>query len=187
MHVSARRTVMRVGPALVAAAIVVGAGSGVAAAASGGSGIEVKKPWARTSAMAATNGAVYMVLKNTSTSDNALVGASVPSSVAAQAQIHETVMSGDSMDDSMDSTGTTMGDMGSTGTTMGDMGSTGTMQMREVDAIDVPAGAKVRLKPGGYHIMLVDLAAPLATGSKVKVTLDFEHGGSRTVKAVVKK
>ena len=177
MHVSARRTVMRVGPALVAAAIVVGAGSGVAAAASGGSGIEVKKPWARTSAMAATNGAVYMVLKNTSTSDNALVGASVPSSVAAQAQIHETVMSGDSMDDSMDSTGTTMGDMGSTGT----------MQMHEVDAIDVPAGAKVRLKPGGYHIMLIDLAAPLATGSKVKVTLDFEHGGSRTVKAVVKK
>lgn len=48
------------------------------------------------------------------------------------------------------------------------------MRMRAVAAIDLPAGKKVELKPGGYHVMLMDLKAPLAKDSTVPVTLLFK-------------
>ena len=53
--------------------------------------------------------------------------------------------------------------------------------------IAIPAKSTVKLEPGGYHIMLLDLVEPLKTGSTVKVTLEFESGKTQTVKAVVKK
>jgi copper(I)-binding protein len=48
------------------------------------------------------------------------------------------------------------------------------MRMRQVPGIDLPAGASVSLKPGGYHIMLLGLSAPLAAGQVVPITLVFE-------------
>ena len=51
------------------------------------------------------------------------------------------------------------------------------MRMREVEAIDVPAGAKVALEPGGLHIMLVGLKAPLQAGSSFPLTLRFDKAG----------
>lgn len=48
------------------------------------------------------------------------------------------------------------------------------MRMRAVPAVDLPAGKKVDLKSGGYHIMLMDLKAPLAKDSSVPVTLLFK-------------
>jgi copper(I)-binding protein len=45
------------------------------------------------------------------------------------------------------------------------------MTMRAVDAIELPAGKVVELKPGGYHVMLIDLVKPLAAGDKVPVQL----------------
>lgn len=48
------------------------------------------------------------------------------------------------------------------------------MKMRAVPALDLPAGKKVDLKPGGYHVMLMDLKAPLAKDSTVPVTLLFK-------------
>lgn len=45
------------------------------------------------------------------------------------------------------------------------------MTMRAVDAIALPAGKTVELKPGGYHVMLIDLVKPLAAGEKVPVQL----------------
>ena len=48
------------------------------------------------------------------------------------------------------------------------------MRMRPVDAIDLPAGKPVELKPGGYHVMLVDLARPLKEGDSVTLTLVVE-------------
>lgn len=45
------------------------------------------------------------------------------------------------------------------------------MTMRAVDAIELPAGKTVELKPGGYHVMLIDLVKPLAAGEKVPVQL----------------
>ena len=48
------------------------------------------------------------------------------------------------------------------------------MKMRAVPALDLPAGTAVELKPGGYHIMLMDLKQPLLKNSKVPLTLLFK-------------
>lgn len=45
------------------------------------------------------------------------------------------------------------------------------MRMRPVAAIPLPAGKPIELKPGGLHIMLMDLKAPLAAGSTLALTL----------------
>ena len=45
------------------------------------------------------------------------------------------------------------------------------MRMRQVPKVDLPAGQTVELKPGGYHLMLMDLKQPLKAGSKVPLTL----------------
>jgi periplasmic copper chaperone A len=51
------------------------------------------------------------------------------------------------------------------------------MEMRQLDAIDLPAGKTVEFKPGGLHVMFIGLKQPLAIGSKVPVTLKFEKAG----------
>lgn len=48
------------------------------------------------------------------------------------------------------------------------------MKMRAVPALDLPAGKTVELKPGGYHIMMMDLKQTLAKGSVVPLTLVFK-------------
>jgi periplasmic copper chaperone A len=49
-----------------------------------------------------------------------------------------------------------------------------TMRMRAVAGIDVPAGKMIELKPGGYHLMLMDLKQPIKVGDAVPLTLVFE-------------
>jgi copper(I)-binding protein len=50
-----------------------------------------------------------------------------------------------------------------------------TMKMRELSGgLDLPAGQTVELKPGGYHVMMMDLKGPLAKGASVPMTLKFE-------------
>ncbi|MEO6320938.1 MAG: DUF1775 domain-containing protein [Polaromonas sp.] len=49
------------------------------------------------------------------------------------------------------------------------------MKMRAVPALDLPAGQPVQLKPGGYHVMLMDLKQPLPKGSTVPLTLLFKN------------
>ena len=49
-----------------------------------------------------------------------------------------------------------------------------TMRMRAVPALDLPAGKAVELKPGGYHVMLMDLKAPLTAGASVDLNLVVE-------------
>ena len=61
------------------------------------------------------------------------------------------------------------------------------MRMRQVDAVDVPAGETVELKPGGLHIMFVDLKAPLKAGDRFPMTLKFEKAGEVTVGVKVEK
>ncbi|MCA0405455.1 MAG: copper chaperone PCu(A)C [Proteobacteria bacterium] len=54
----------------------------------------------------------------------------------------------------------------------------GIMRMRELPAgVSVPAGGRVEMKPGGYHIMFLDLRRPLKQGEKVTGTLVFENAG----------
>ena len=48
------------------------------------------------------------------------------------------------------------------------------MKMRALPSLDLPAGKAVELKPGGYHIMLMDLKQPMVKDSKVPVTLVFK-------------
>ncbi len=51
------------------------------------------------------------------------------------------------------------------------------MRMREVKAIDVPANGMVELRPGGLHLMFMDLNEQLKPGSTFKVKLKFEKAG----------
>ena len=47
----------------------------------------------------------------------------------------------------------------------------GVMKMSPVNGIELPAGQSVKLAPGGYHVMLLDLKQPLKAGDSVPVTL----------------
>jgi copper(I)-binding protein len=55
------------------------------------------------------------------------------------------------------------------------------MKMRQVDAIEIATGQTVELKPGGYHLMLMGLKAPLKVGEKFPLTLKFEKSGEVVV------
>jgi copper(I)-binding protein len=68
----------------------------------------------------------------------------VRSSIAGVAEVHEMAMEGD------------------------------VMKMRAVPSLALPAGKTVALKPGGYHVMLMDLKAPIKAGDSVPLTLVFE-------------
>ena len=48
------------------------------------------------------------------------------------------------------------------------------MKMRALPLLDLPAGQSVQLKPGGYHLMLMDLKQPLPQGSTVPLTLRLQ-------------
>jgi len=86
-----------------------------------------------------------------SNADDQLVGASVDKSVAMMTEVHEIVM--------VD----------------------GAMKMQQVSSIPVLAGTVTKLKPGGYHIMFMQLAKPLKTGESFQVTLTFATAGEVVV------
>jgi periplasmic copper chaperone A len=83
----------------------------------------------------------------TSEFDDAVIAADVDITVAAMAEMHESFVKDD--------------------------GSTG-MQM--VERIELPAGQAVEFRPGGFHIMLLGLIAPLEAGQIITVTLTLESG-----------
>jgi copper(I)-binding protein len=60
----------------------------------------------------------------------------------------------------------------------------GVMRMRPLARIELPANATVRIAPGGFHLMLVDLRQPLHPGDRLQVTLIIERGGARSRVAV---
>ncbi len=51
----------------------------------------------------------------------------------------------------------------------------GILLMVEAESIELPAGERTTLRPGGPHVMLEGLDAPLTAGSTIEVTLGFEH------------
>jgi len=59
------------------------------------------------------------------------------------------------------------------------------MKMGQVKDIAVPANGSVDLKPGGYHIMLMNIKAPLKAGETVPVKLKFAKAGEVEVKLPV--
>jgi hypothetical protein len=111
----------------------------------------VSDAWARSSPPGVTDGVVYLTIE--SAEDDQLAGALVPTDVAAAVELHETVA--------------------------GDDGASVTMQ--QVAAVDLPAGEAVAFEPGGLHVMLVDLAGPLESGSSFELTLVFASSEPKTV------
>lgn len=95
--------------------------------------------------------AAFGTLSNGGDAEDALVG--VATELTETAQIHETVANED--------------------------GTGGTM--REVAQIVIPAGGRVALEPGGYHIMLMNLTGDVAAGTTVTLTLEFRSGTTMTV------
>ncbi len=161
--------------------------------------IRISGAWARSSPAVASAGAVYFEMTNNGDADDALVAAAVDASVAKMAQLHETTAAADGSAPPM-TTGapggmtpttaghgemTTMAPAGG-GMTPTTGGHGGMMTMREVDRIPVPAGETVALKPGGYHVMLMELATPLEVGQTIEVTLTFEHQGTMVIEAEVR-
>lgn len=99
----------------------------------------------------------FMVIENTTDTAERLVSATVAADIASVVEIHETTM-----------------------------GANDTMQMRPVEGIDVPANGSVELKPGSYHVMLIDVQRTLNPGDTVTLTLTFESGKTLTVEADVR-
>jgi copper(I)-binding protein len=62
----------------------------------------------------------------------------------------------------------------------------GVMRMRPVQALDVPAKSAVELRPGGTHVMLMELKQPLQAGAMLELDLTFERSGERKVTADVR-
>lgn len=154
------------------AAAVLAAGLGLAAcggesSSSDKASVDVTGAWTRVTAPKQTNGAVYLTIS--SQDGDTLTKASVPTSIAGMAQLHET-------------TGSMGSGSGSTSTTEMDS----MKGMKEVDSIPIPAGKAVKLEPGGYHIMLMELVKPITAGEKVPVTLTFEKAGTLTFDAVAR-
>lgn len=61
----------------------------------------------------------------------------------------------------------------------------GVMQKIQGDVV-IPAGGTLELMPGGNHIMLMQMPAPLLAGEDIEVALTFDDGSSVTVTALVK-
>jgi len=53
----------------------------------------------------------------------------------------------------------------------------GVMKMQQVPAFDIPANGKFVLKPGGAHLMFVDIKRQIKKGETIPVTLKFEKAG----------
>ncbi len=59
------------------------------------------------------------------------------------------------------------------------------MKMREVKALEIPARERYELRPGGAHLMLVDIAQPLKKGERFRLRLRFERAGDLEVELEV--
>lgn len=174
---------------LVPVLIIAAAGCLAACGSSNDDSLEVTDAWTRVTAPGQDSGAVYMTIK--SPDDDKLIKASVPASVAGKTELHETVHSDSADSESMDSSGS--GSMDASGSDSMENSSSESMNsgdammgMRPVDSIDLPAGEDVVLEPGGYHIMLLELAKPIKDGETIQVTLTFENAGEKTVDATAK-
>lgn len=156
--------------AVTAASVLAGCGdddaSGdeVGAATAPAPQVAVRDAWARATVPAAPTGAVFVELE--ATTDDALVGVEVEADVAAGATVHETVV-----EPVADQHGAADQEMTS---------------MRPLDRLALPAGEVVTLESGGVHVMLTGLAAPLAAGTTIEVTLVFERAGPQPVTVEVR-
>ncbi|MEM6465391.1 MAG: copper chaperone PCu(A)C [Pseudomonadota bacterium] len=110
--------------------------------------IEIDDPYARTSRPGAPSGAIFMMLKNMSDTDDRLVAAQFEG--ARKTELHTHEMNAE----------------------------TGVARMIEVEeGFELPAKSMTPLARGGNHIMLMGLEDPLEEGGMISVTLTFEQAG----------
>ena len=62
----------------------------------------------------------------------------------------------------------------------------GTNQMHEVEALELPAGKAVVLKPGGHHVMLMDMPKAVKPGDTVPLVFTIEERGGKRLRLEVK-
>jgi copper(I)-binding protein len=123
--------------------------------------------WARPTPTGATNGVIYLTVS--SDVADALVGAEVPTSIAASTELHATMG----------------GDGGGGHSHGGDGGDGEMMSMGAVESFPIAAGETLTFAPGGNHIMLIDVAEPLTRDNRFTATLQFASGRSLDVPVVV--
>lgn len=121
--------------------------------------VTVTGAWARATAGAAGAGAVYLTLE--SREGDQVLGVSVPESVARFAQMHETVRTPGA-------------------------GGAGTLGMRHVGQVALPPGERIAFAPGQRHIMLLELARPLAAGDTFPLALAFERAAPETIRVPIR-
>lgn len=110
--------------------------------------LEITHPWARATPQGAKVGGGFLVVKNAGTAADRLVAVSAPDA-SDNIQIHEMAVKD------------------------------GVMTMARLpNGLDIPAKGSVELKPGGFHVMFIDLKHPLKKGDRIKARLTFEHAGS---------
>lgn len=108
----------------------------------------IDRPWSRATPAGAKVAAGYVTIRNIGSAPDRLVGGSADG-IAGRVEIHEMAVIN------------------------------GVMRMRELSlGLPIPPGGQAELKPGGYHVMFMDLARPLREGERVAGTLVFEKAGA---------
>ncbi len=185
MHTGIRtgRVMARLAPVLAIAVLVAACSGG------SGSGIKTSDAWARNAPKTAGAGAAYVTIENTGSAADALIGAK--SDVAKATEVHETYaiesvapMASEAPAASMGGGMASPAASGMPGASMG--AGSGMMGMRPIARLEIPAGGKIELKPGSYHIMLIELTKELKVGDRVEITLVFEKAGDVKVSAEVR-
>jgi copper(I)-binding protein len=148
-----------------------------AACSSATGGIKTSGAWARQSMAMADTGAAYLVIENTGSAADYLVGGSTPA--ATTVEVHETKEMGSAIPAESAAEGMASASPDA-------MSGSGMLGMQKIDRLEIPAGGSVELKPGSYHLMLIGLTQELTVGDTIEMTLDFEKAGAVKVTAEVR-
>ena len=123
----------------------------LAACSSAAPAISIENTSGKPSMSMPTAGAMYMLIKNSGTAPDKLMGGSSPA--CGSIEVHEMVMKSD-----------------------GSMG----MNLLE-NPLEIPAGGQVELKVGGIHVMCIMKNDQFKAGETIELTLNFEKSGEKTV------
>ena len=139
-------------------------------------GVRASDVWARPTAVGVANASVYMLLE--SPTDDRLTSVTVGGDIAERVTLHETMTMSDHSSEAEHDHAAGTGDAEGHGDDM--------TSMRPLDAIELPGNSDVRLEPGGLHVMLENLAAPLTSGETFPIVLSFDSAGPLTVTVTVR-
>jgi copper(I)-binding protein len=125
--------------------------------------LTIDHPWAPPSIAGQDQAAAYFVIRNAGDAPDRLIA--VRTDAAARAELH-----GHQVVEGPEHVGTALRTV---------------MRMTPIAEVEVPAHGASALAPGGLHVMLFDLAAPLALDDRLTLTLVFERAGEVEVEAHV--